>query len=168
MCEIVDMLLGRFTCLQIANRDDVVRPAGENDRPQDEFDGSRRSVTMTQAGFDREARARQQPDACDLVRKAALEPRANEIGGGQTGQRSEACVDGDDGFSIANQKALDGGIGEIAHPVDFKFRAVMIPNIEHDTRRCQSDNREARDRHPDRKPSGRQRRLRNLDGWIGE
>src|SRR6202048_2618660 len=167
MCEIVDMLLGLLACLQIANGHAVTRPAGKNDGPQTESDGSRRTVKMTQAGFDWQAGARQQPGARDLVRKAAFEPRANEIGSGQNGQGSETCVDGDDSFTIANQKSLDGSIGEIAHPVDFKFRAAMIADIEYDTRQCQPDNREARDRHPDRQPSGWQGRLRNADGWVG-
>ncbi len=43
----------------------------------------------------------------------------------------------------------------------------MIADIEHDTRQRQGDNGDARNRHPDRKQSSGQCRLRNLDGGIG-
>ena len=57
--------------------------------------------------------------------------------------------------------------GLATHPVNFEFRAAAVADVEHDACQRQSDNREARDRHPDGKPSGRQRRLRDLDGGIG-
>jgi len=37
----------------------------------------------------------------------------------------------DNHLSIANQKPLDDAFREIAHPVDFKFGAAMIADIEH-------------------------------------
>ena len=161
------MLLGLLARLQIANGDDVMRPSGKNDRPQDQLDGRHRAVEVAQTGFNRQARVGQQFGARNLVGKTAFEPCTDETGSRQTRQGSETCVDGDDRFAIANQKSLYRGIGEIAHPVDLKLRTAPVADIEHDPRQRQPDNDEARERHAYRKPSGRQRRLRNLDSGIG-
>ena len=160
------MLLGLLARPQITNGDDVMRPSGKHDRPQDQLDRGHRAVEVAQAGFNRQARVGQQSAARNLVGKTAFEPRTDEIGSGQASQGSETCVDGDDRFAIANQKSLYGCIGEIAHPVDLKLRTAPVADIEHGPRQRQPDDDEARERHGYCKPSGRQRRLRNLDGGI--
>ena len=60
MREIVNMLLGFLARLQIAHRNDMVRPPGENDRPQQQLDGRDRTVGMAQVGFDRLVRPGEQ------------------------------------------------------------------------------------------------------------
>ncbi len=122
---------------------------------------------MAQLRLDGLVRSGQQFSACNRARKTAVEPCTDEVGCRQARQQGKAGVDGDDRLSVANQKPLDGGIREIAHPVDFEFGTSAVPDIEHDTRQRQADDGEARDRHAHRQPSGGQRRLRNLDGGIG-
>jgi hypothetical protein len=167
MREIVDMLLGLLARPQITHGDDVMRPSGKHDRPQDQLDRGHRAVEVAQTGFNRQARVGQQSCARNLVGKTAFESCTDESGTGQTAQSSETCVDGDDRFAIANQKSLYRCIGEIAHPVDLKLRTAPVADIEHGACQRQPDNDEACERHAHCKPSGRQRRLRNLDGWIG-
>ena len=161
------MLLGLLAGLQIADGDDVMGPSGKDDRPQDQLDRGHRAVEMAQLRLDGLVRSGQQFSACDLARKTAVKPCTGEVGCRQARQQGKTGVDGDDHLSVANQKPLDGGIREIAHPVDFEFGTSAVSDIEHDTRQRQSDDSEARDRHPHRQPSGGQRRLRNLDGGIG-
>ena len=122
---------------------------------------------MAQICFDGLVRLRQQLGKGYLVGETAFELSAGEIVCRKTGQNGKACVNRNDHLSVTDQKPLDGGIGEIAHPVDFKFRAAMVADIEHDAGQRQSENGKARDRHAYRKPPGRQRRLRNLHGWVG-
>jgi hypothetical protein len=167
MREIMDVLFGLLARLQVANGYDMMRPSGKHDRPQDQLDRRHRAVEMAQAGFDRLVRSGQQFGARGLVRKTGFEPGAGETGSGQAGQVGEACVDRDDLVAIANQQAFHGRIREIAHPVDFQFRAASVADVEHDASQCQPDNREARDCYADREPAGRQRRWRDLDGGIG-
>ncbi len=157
MREVVDMLLGLLARLQVAHRDDMVRPSGENDRPQQQLDRRHRAVAMTQARFDRLVRSGEQLGPCDLVRKATFKPGADQAGGGQAGEKRKTGVDGDDRLAIANQQSFHRGVGEVAHAVDFELRASRIADVEHDARERQSDNDEARERHRDRKPGGRKR-----------
>jgi hypothetical protein len=93
MREIVDVLLGLLACLQVAYRDDMMRPSGEYDRPQNEFDRGRRAVALAQSGFDRQVGAGKQFGARGLVGKTAFEPCADQVGRGQPGQGGETCVD---------------------------------------------------------------------------
>jgi len=53
MRQEMNVLLGILACLQISNRDDVVRALGEDNRPHDQFDRCHRAVAVTQFGFDR-------------------------------------------------------------------------------------------------------------------
>ena len=91
MREIMDVLLGLLARLQIAHRDDLMRPSGKIDRPQDQFDRghrvrrTRRKLVSASAGSDRTPVLAQR----SLVGKAALEPCTDQIGGRQAGQAAK-------------------------------------------------------------------------------
>ena len=167
MRQEIDMPLGVLARLQVANRDDLLRPSGKHDRPQDQFDRAHRAVEMAQLGFDRPVGTGQQLDARRLVRKQLGERAARELGGRHPDEGRKAGVDGDDRLSVANQQSLDGGIGEIAHPLAFEFRTPLIADVEHDACRRHRDDEEACNRHAYAEQSGGQGRLRNLDRGIG-
>ena len=76
----IDMLLGVFACLQIANGDHMMGPSGKNDLPQDQLDGSHRAVEMTQIRFNRLVQPGQQSGACNRFRKTMFQLHANEVG----------------------------------------------------------------------------------------
>jgi hypothetical protein len=132
MRQEIDVLLGVLVRLQIANRDDLMRPSAKDDRPQDQFDGSKRTVELAQIRLNSLVRPGQQAGPGNFVGNAAFELSTDQIGGRKTGQYGKTGVDGNDGFSVANQKPLHGGIREVAHPIDFKLRTALVADIEHD------------------------------------
>ena len=81
MRQKIDVLLGVLARLQSANGDDVMRPSAKNDGPQDQLDRGHRAVEMAQIRFNRQVRSRQQLGACSLIRKTALQPCTDEMGG---------------------------------------------------------------------------------------
>ena len=64
---------------QIANRDDLMRPAGKIQRSPDQFDRDHRTVGVMQIGLDRLVRIGRDPGERDLVRKAGCEAAADEL-----------------------------------------------------------------------------------------
>ena len=168
MRQIADVLLGVLARLQIANRDDVMRPSGKNDRPQDQFDRAGRSVGMAQTGFNRLVRTGQQFCASSAVGKTALQPRANQAGSAQSGQGGKTVLTETMVSPSQTSKPLDRCIGEIAHAVDLKFRTAPVADIEHGTRQRQSNDDEPCQRHADCEPACGQRRLRDRDSGIGD
>ena len=60
------------------------------------------------------------------------------------------------------RQPLHGGVGEVAHAVDFELGAARVANVEHDAGQRQPDDEKACQRHRQRQPSGRQRRRGTL------